>query len=226
MSFGSFRMGMGLRSMRGGSFSALKSGGLSRLKSGGAVSGRRSAMSGGSISRSSIKSMVLDSLRTDTSDTAGVSGKVDSALSKEYVGALEAQAAKDAAAGVYKKDGAAGELQDGQMKKYVSPDRDAAIAKASKLLSGGGLSSTTARLSGLPYTVSISKRWSGTTAELYDENGEKFASYDSKSGQWKSVDTKAEAQFKTASSSIYDEAYRAAQSKAGGGASSGLDVRA
>ena len=69
-----------------------------------------------------------------------------------------------------------------------------------------------------------------TSAEIYDEYGEKFASYDSKSSVWKTVTTKAESQFQTASSSIYDEAYRAASagknSNANKNASSGLDVRA
>ena len=146
--------------------------------------------------------------------------------------ALKAQAKEDAEAGTYGKDGKASELRAKQMKKYISPDRDSAIAQVSKLLASssiGSMGSSTVRLSGLPYTVKISKGWNGTSAEIYDEYGEKFASYDSKSGVWKTVTTKAESQFQTASSSIYDEAYRGASagkdSNANKNTSSGLDVR-
>lgn len=223
MSLNGFRMGLGLRSMRSASFSSLRSGGLRKLKSGGSLSSSKlPAKNGSSISRSFIKSKVSEILSSDGSD---VSSKVNSGLTKEYAGALEDQAKKDAADGVYEKDGKASALRDAQMEKYVSPDRDKAIAQASKLLTGGTVVSTTVRLSGLPYTASITKGRSGTTAELYDENGERFARYDSKNGKWETVATKAETQFKTASRSIYDKAYRAAQSKTDGGASSRLDLR-
>ena len=162
-----------------------------------------------------------------------ITAKVSGGLTKEYTDALKAQAREDAEAGVYGKDGKASELRASQMKKCVSPDRESAIAQVTKLLAGsslGGLGSGTVRLSGLPYTAKVSKGRDGTVAEIYDEYGEKFASYDSKSGVWKTVTTKAESQFQTASSSIYDEAYRAASAGKSGNTnkstSSGLDVRA
>ena len=230
MSFSNYRLGSsiaGLRSMNNGAFSMVRSGGLPKLKSGGLTSTRPSG--NGSMSYSSIKDAVSGILGSDVSEVSGaVSGKVDKGLTKEYVSALEAQAKADAADGVYGKDGKASQLREEQMKKHISPDRDGAISQVSKLLSAstsGGIGSTTVKLSGLPYTASITKGLSGTTAEIFDENGEKFASYDSKSGEWKSVATKAESQFQTASSSIYDEAYRAAQAGAGG-KSSGLNARA
>ena len=231
MSFSSYHFGrsvLGLRSIRGGSYLS-RSAGLRKLKSSSVLHSKSLSQSGLSISRSYIKSKVSEILSSDVSDIGDVSSKVNSSLTKDYVSALEDQAKADAKAGTYGKDGKAAELRDTQMKKYVSPDRDAAIAQVSKLLTSGSVVSSTVKLTGLPYTASITKGRSGTTAELYDEYGEKFASYDSKSGQWKSVTTKAESQFQTASSSIYDEAYRAAttgkNSNINKDTSSGLDVR-
>lgn len=229
-----FRMGgasLGLRSMRSGAGMSLlgapRSGGLFRLKSGSLPGG------GAAISRKTIRSSVSKIIRSDKSEVSTVESKVSSGLTKEYVSALEAQARKDAEAGVYGKDGKAAQLRAAQMKTYISPKRDPAIAQVSNLLSGGffdNAGSNTFRLSGLPYTASVSTGRNGTTAEIYDEYGERFASYDSKNGGWKTVATKAEAQFQTASSAIYDEAYRAAQpgseDKAGNSTGFGLDVRA
>lgn len=230
------RRSSGLQSIRSGSTSSLmrslKSGGVFKFKSASLISGSLSASNKMSISRSSIKSAVSQAIRSDVSDVSTTSDKVSKGLTKEYVAALKSQAQEDAQAGTYGKDGKASELRADQMKKYVSPDRDSAIAQASKLLpnsSARSMGTRTMRLSGLPYTVSVSQKLSGTTAEIYDESGERFASYDSKSGQWKSVATKAESQFQTASSSIYDEAYRAAatgkNSSINKNTSSGLDVR-
>ena len=226
-----YRMGKassGLRPMRSRSTASL----LSSLKSGG-LSGSLLS-SGSSISRKSIRSAVSKIIRSDTSDAGTVSNKVSNGLTEEYVDALKAQAKEDAEAGAYDKDGKASELRAKQMKKYISPNRDSAIAQVSKLLASGsmgGMGSGTMRLSGLPYTVKVSKGRNGTSAEIYDEYGEKFASYDSNSGKWKSVTTKAESQFQTASSSIYDEAYRAASAGKDGNAdkntsSAGFDVKA
>lgn len=228
-----FRMGgspLGLRSMRSGAgmslMGSLRSGGLFKLKSGSLLD------SGSAVNKKSIRSSVSKIIRSDKSDISTVDSRVSGGLTKEYVSALEAQARKDAKAGVYGKDGKASDLRTEQMKTYISPNRDAAIAQVSGLLSSSlfkGTGSNTFRLSGLPYTASVSSGRNGTTAELYDEYEEKFASYDSKNGGWKTVETKAESQFRTASSAIYDEAYRAAQSgtggKGGNNKGSGLDIR-
>lgn len=223
----SFGLGS-MRSRAGGALlGSLKSGGIFRLKSGSLMGG------GAAISRKTIQSSVSKIIRSDKSEVSAVESKVSSGLTKEYVSALEAQARRDAEAGVYSKDGKAAQLRATQMKTYISPKRDPAIAQVSSLLSGSffkNAGANTFRLSGLPYTASVSTGRNGTTAEIYDEYGEKIASYDSKNGGWKTVATKAEAQFQTASSAIYDEAYRAAQSgaedKAGNGTGSNLDVRA
>lgn len=169
-----------------------------------------------------LNSSVLSHLvRDDTSKVSAVDKKVSSSLTKEFVSALEAQAKEDAKAGVYGKDGKAEALRAEQMKQYISPDRDSAIAQVTKLLANGSTMEKVS-LRGLPYTASIS----GTTAEIYDASGETIARCDRKSGKWESVATKAESQFRTASSSIYDEAYRAEEyraSHAGGGLS--LNIR-
>lgn len=225
----SMRRTSGLLSMRSRTtsslFRSLKSGGQFKLKSGG-------LLSSSSISRKSVKTSVSKIARSDRVNVSTVSSKVNSGLTKEYVRALETQAKKDAQAGAYGKDGSVSKLRAEQMKKYISPDRDSAIAQVSKLLPAGSsqkAGANTVKLSGLPYTAAVTKGRNGTTAEIFDEYGEKFASYDSKTGEWKTITTKAEAQFQTASSSIYDEAYRAAQSgvhgSSGNKAHSGLDFR-
>lgn len=226
----SMRRTSGMLSMRSRTtsslFSSLKSGGRFKLKSG-------SLLNNSSISRKSIKTSLSKIISSDKVNVSTVSSKVSSGLTKEYVSALEAQAKKDAQAGVYGKDGKVSELRAEQMKKYISPDRDSAITQVSKLLSAGSFQkagANTVKLSGLPYTVTVIKGRNGTTADIFDEYGEKFASYDGKTGEWKKITTKAEAQFQTASSSIYDEAYRAAQSgvrgNSGNKTHSSLDFRA
>ena len=225
----SMRRTSGMLSMRSRTtssrFSSLKSGGRFKLKSG-------SLLNNSSISRKSIKTS-LSKISSDKVNVSTVSSKVSSGLTKEYVSALETQAKKDAQAGVYGKDNKMSELRAEQMKKYISPDRDSAISQVSKLLSAGSFQkagANTVKLSGLPYTATVTKGRNGTTADIFDEYGEKFASYDGKTGEWKKITTKAEAQFQTASSSIYDEAYRAAQSgvrgNSGNKTHSSLDFRA
>lgn len=229
-----FRMGgssLGLRSMRSGAgislLGSLRSGGLFRLKSGSLLG------NGSEVSRKTIRTSASKLLSSDRTEISAVDSKVSGGLTKKCVSALEAQARKDAKTGVYGKDGKASELRAEQMKTYVSPNRDSAIAQVSGLLSSGlfkRTGSNTFRLSGLSYTASVTTGPNGATAELYDEYGEKFASYDSKTDEWKAVTAKAEAQFQTASSSIYDEAYRAAQSGVSGNSGnktySSLDFRA
>ena len=222
----SMRRTSGMLSMRSRTtsslFSSLKSGGRFKLKSG-------SLLNNSSISRKSIKTSLSKIIRSDIVNVSTVSNKVSSGLTKEYVSALETQAKQDAQAGAYGKDGKASELRAEQMKKYISPDRDSAIAQVSKLLLAGSFQkagTNTVKLSGLPYTATVTKGWKGTTAEIFDEYGERFASYDGKTDEWKNISTKAEAQFRTASSSIYDEAYRAAQSGLHNRTHSSLDFRA
>ncbi|NCE64420.1 hypothetical protein D1159_07410 [Pseudoflavonifractor sp. 524-17] len=226
----SMRRTSGMLSMRSRTtsslFSSLKSGGRFKLKSG-------SLLNNSSISRKSNKTSLSKIIRSDIVNVSAVSSKVSSGLTKEYVSALETQAKKDAQAGAYGKDGKMSELRAEQMKKYISPDRDSAISQVSKLLSAGSFQkagANRAKLSGLPYTATVTKGRNGTTAEIFDEYGEKFASYDGKTGEWKKIATKAEAQFQTASSSIFGEAYRAAQSglrsSSGNRTQSSLDFRA
>lgn len=213
----------GRLSMRGRTASAF----LASLKS-----GKQSKVQSGSLyGNSSVSRKSTMSTRSDVANISAISSKVSSGLTKAYTDELKAQARSDAQAGVYGKDGKASELRVGQMQKYVSPDREAAIAQASELLSSASppkMGTTAMKLSGLPYTVAVTKGRNGTTAELFDECGEKFASYDGRTGEWKKTATKAEAQFQTASSSIYDEAYRAAQAgvRGSGRIHSSLDFRA
>ena len=158
----------GLRSMRSGSTSSLmrslKSGSVFKFKSTSLISGSLSASNKMSISRNSIKSAVSQAIKSDVSNISTISNKVSKGLTKEYVAALKSQAQEDAQAGTYGKDGKASELRADQMKKYISPDRDAAIAQASKLLpnsSARSMGTRTMRLSGLPYTVSVSQNCLG-----------------------------------------------------------------
>ncbi len=195
-------------------------GGLPRL---------RSSLSTQRTSRKSTKTAVsryAASAKTDRAETSGTERAVTDALTEEFRAQLEAQAKKDAAAGVYNQDGAAAALRAAQMQKAVSPDRDTAIRQASRVLAAGAFQTSgqlTTRLSGLPYTVTVSRSAYRTAAEITDQRGERIASYDSRTGAWRAQTTRAEAQFATAASAIYDEAYRAARTPAA--AASGFDQR-
>lgn len=128
------------------------------------------------------------------------------------------------------------------MKQYVSPDREKATSQVSTAINNskhvGKSGSTLLDLLCIPYTAKVfNGPVFGTTAEIYNENGEMIAGYRDSCG-WFDVPTKDETRFQYESNQIYCAAYKAAQAEmangtqqtatpaVSGGASASFDVKA
>ena len=143
-------------------------------------------------------------------EVSAISRKVAAALGVDYTSQIKSAASSDAEAGTY---GAAFRaIRSTQMQKTVSPDRSKAIEQVTNALKGSSYNwkdgENVFDLSGLPYTAKVIKGDDKTTAEIYDENGEVIATYDSEKGSWSSVATKAEDEFQAASEKVYKSAYQ------------------
>lgn len=69
----------------------------------------------------------------------------------------------------------------------------------------------------IPFTATINKGvWFGTTAEIYNANGEMIAGY-RENGGWFPVPTADESRFQYESNQIYREAYNAAKAEIAAG---------
>lgn len=170
----------------------------------------RSSLTRTVSSRMTLKKSLSKQLTSAKAESAKTERAVSAAMTDEFRQKLQDQARKDAEAGVYDQDGAATALRQAQMAKTVSPDRDTAIEAASKVLKGSLPNSLSTRLGSLPYNLSVSRNAYRTSAAITDQNGETIASYDSRTGVWRSEATKAERQFETTAKALYDEAYKAA----------------
>ncbi len=176
-----------------------------------------------------------------------ISSKVSSALSDEYIEQIKTQARADAAKGSY-MDGYDKKQRTGftatmntQMRQYVSPDRKKPISQVSAAINNPNRvqksGSTLLDLLCIPFTAKVfNGPMFGTTAEIYDGNGEMVAGYRDSCG-WFDVPTKDETRFQYESAQIYCEAYRAAEAEiaaakqtaaptVSGGESGGFDVKA
>ena len=152
-----------------------------------------------------------------------VSTKVSSALSDEYIEQIKAQARDDAAKGSYmdgydsKQRTGFSAMRDAQMRQYVSPNREKAIAQMSTALNDPNrvwkYGENLLDLLGVPYTASVFKGALKTTSEIFNEDGEMIAGYHSDNGYWTSVPTKDETRFQYESNQIYREAYNAAKAE-------------
>lgn len=155
-----------------------------------------------------------------------VSSKVSSALSDEYIEQIKAQARADAAKGSYMdgydsspRTGYAA-MRDTQMKQCVSPDRTKAISQVSTMINNPNLvllpGENLFDLLSIPYSATIAKgALFGTTAEIYNADGEMIAGYGSFG--WTDVPTKDETRFQYESNQIYCAAYKAAQAEMANG---------
>ena len=176
-----------------------------------------------------------------------ISKKVSGALSDEYVEQIKAQARADAAKGRY-MDGYDSKQRTGftammntQMKQYVSPDRAKPTSQVSAAINNPKrVWHTGANLLDLLDSLCTAKVFHGpmfgTTAEIYDRNGEMSAGYRDSCG-WFDVPTKDETRFQYESAQIYCEAYKAAEAEiaaakqtaapaVSGDASASFDVKA
>ena len=156
-----------------------------------------------------------------------ITAKVSGALSVEYVEQIKAQARADAAKGRYmdgydkKQRTGFSAMRDAQMKQYVSPDRKKPISQVSAAINNPNRvqksGSTLLDLLCIPFTAKVSNGpVFGTTAEIYDGNGEMIAGY-RESGGWFDVPTKDETRFQYESNQIYCEAYKAAEAEIAAG---------
>lgn len=153
-----------------------------------------------------------------------ISSKVSSALSDEYIEQIKAQARADAAKGSYmdgyeQRTGYTA-LMNSQMKQCVSPDRTKAISQVSAMINSPNLvlhpGENLFDLLSIPYSATIAKgALLGTTAEIYNADGEMIAGYGSFG--WTDVPTKDETRFQYESNQIYCAAYKAAQAEMANG---------
>ena len=176
-----------------------------------------------------------------------ISSKVSSALSDEYIEQIKAQARADAAKGSYMagydsspRTGFSA-MRDTQMKQYVSPERTKATSQVSAAINNPNrVWQTGANLLDLlrGYTAKVFHGpLYGTTAEIYNKDGEMVAGYRDSCG-WFDVPTKDETRFQYESNQIYCEAYKAAEAELtngtqqtaalaeSSGAAGGFDVKA
>lgn len=154
-----------------------------------------------------------------------ITARVSSALSDEYIEQIRAQARADAAKGRYmdgydsKQRTGFSAMRDAWMEQYVSPpDRDEAISRVSAAIKrhGWDWKSGPADLLALMSISCTAKVFHGpvhgTSAQIYDGNGEMIAAY-SADGGWLSVPTADETRFQYESNQIYREAYNAARAE-------------
>ena len=152
-----------------------------------------------------------------------ISSKVSNALSDEYIEQIKAQARADAAKGRYmdgydsKQRTGFSAMRDMQMKQYVSPNREKATSQVSTAINNPKrVWHTGANLLNLLDSLCTAKVFKGplygTTAEIYNGDGEMIAGYRDSCG-WFDVPTKDETRFQYESNQIYCAAYKAAQAE-------------
>ena len=152
-----------------------------------------------------------------------ISSKVSGALSDEYIEQIKAQARADAAKGRYmdgydsKQRTGFSAMRDMQMKQYVSPNREKATSQVSAAIKNPKrVWNTGANLLDLLDSLCTAKVFKGpffgTTAEIYNGDGEMIAGYRDSCG-WFDVPTKDETLFQYESNQIYCEAYNAAKAE-------------
>ena len=146
-----------------------------------------------------------------------ITAKVSGALSDEYVEQIRACARKAATDGTNMVSSGYASMRDAQMGKHVSPDRGRAISQVSAMFKNPNLvlhpGENLFDLLSIPFTATINRGpMFGTTAEIYNKNGEMIAGYRD-GGGWTSVPTADESRFQYESNQIYREAYNAAKAE-------------
>ena len=150
-----------------------------------------------------------------------ITAKVSGALSDEYVEQIRSCARKAAADGTNMVSSGYASMRDAQMGKHVSPDRARAISQVSAMFKNPNLvlhpGENLFDLLSIPFTATINRgAMFGTTAEIYNKNGEMIAGYRD-GGGWTSVPTADESRFQYESNQIYREAYNAAKAEIAAG---------
>lgn len=136
------------------------------------------------------------------------------AMTPEYIAKIEAYAQRDAQAGVYMSPGYIA-MEKAYVAANISPDRAGAIAKATAEMNRPGPKEESfdwfCEMLNIPYEGKIQRSGIlGPYVQLYDENGEMIAAYNSASG-WTTVPTSAEESFWQTANQIYYAAHTAAK---------------
>ena len=125
--------------------------------------------------------------------SAPLYGKVENALTDEFIAQVKECAKRDAAMGVYMSSDYE-ELKKARRAEYISPDRDSAIAQVSNLLEDNQASSFNILCLIEPFCfANIRKDEYGISAHIFDENGIMIAGYTSideytTGGEYTSID--------------------------------------
>lgn len=142
--------------------------------------------------------------------------EVKEALDDGFLAQVEAYARRDASVNYYMQPDYNHMVKDYQT-QHISPQRDEAIARVApqveRLMAEGAPGEQILSLFGPFYSASISVRQHAATAHICNEYGEMIASYNSGTGEWTMVPTKAEMQFSYETTQIYFAAYRAARAE-------------
>lgn len=137
------------------------------------------------------------------------------AMTPGFVRQVQSQAKRDARQNTYMTQDYL-HLSRTQMQKEVSPDRSAPIAQTEAMLRNAiqeaidqgkrELDRLFGQIPGKPHALTCAQ-----TAEIYGEDGENIASYNSLGSGWTVIQTKAESKFLSASAAVYAQAYREAR---------------
>ena len=167
--------------------------------------------------------------------TPGIQQKAEQtaqrAMTEGFVKQVQQLAKQDAQRGVY-MGSAYRQLQQQQMKQFVSPDRSRPMAQMTALLQQAArqrepmlelLDNLLGHCSGKLHSSP-----QGQTAQIYAPNGEIIASYNSLGSGWTISQTKAESKFQSAAAVAYLQAFRQARAEinAAQAPSQGVDLRA
>lgn len=150
------------------------------------------------------------------------SNNIDKAMNEEYLQQVREQARKDAKKGKYGSD-QLNSMITAQKKRFVSPNRSFAIAKATTAMNQarmqlpppdpfGDAQSLLDILLGENISMDAYIGFPVTTAIVYGANGEEIASYNSQGG-WVETTTSAENAFISAVSDVYSKEWDAANAE-------------
>lgn len=145
---------------------------------------------------------------------------VEQALTEEFVAQVEDCARRDAQTRNRMSEEYR-QLADGQEARYISPDREDAIARVSvladELAAKGVRGETITSLFGPFYTASIYVGWDDTTTHICDERGVMIASRNTRNNpDWVLCPTAEEMQFTYIVNQIYSKAYSEARARLNG----------
>lgn len=142
------------------------------------------------------------------------------AMTNGFVERIKSYAKEDAKRGDYMSVGFI-QMEQAQMRKYVSPDRSGPMAQVTSAIQAA-LKEPNPLLQLLERlldnlsegcSAKLQIRPEGQTAEIRASNGEIIASYNSLGGGWTEIQTKAESKFLSAAATAYAQAFKEARAE-------------